>query len=165
MCGRKYQQQNLWKQKWVQAWKYQKQKIHFNISERKCSFRYDCDLYYFKYFHCWVHICNFLVCRSVGCCWIEIDLRWSSKTTRLAKREQHATTKQQQQQKPLKKAHDNFLKSPVPPTMAALYWHCFLGAGSKVHVTFHRSRVHIGHCTIDELLSHTDFTRSNRVVC
>ena len=24
------------------------------------------DLYYFKYFHCCVHICNFLVCRSVG---------------------------------------------------------------------------------------------------
>ena len=22
--------------------------------------------YYFKYFHCYVHICNFLVCRSVG---------------------------------------------------------------------------------------------------
>ena len=29
-------------------------------------FRYDFDLYYFKYFHCCVHICNFLVCRSVG---------------------------------------------------------------------------------------------------
>ena len=40
--------------------------IHFNISERKCSFRYACDLYYFKYFHYFVHICNFLVCRSVG---------------------------------------------------------------------------------------------------
>ena len=44
----------------------QKQKIHFNISERKSSYRYDCDLYYFKYFYCCVHICNFLVCRSVG---------------------------------------------------------------------------------------------------
>ena len=37
-----------------------------SISKRKCSFRYDCDLYYFKYFHCWVHICSFLVCRSVA---------------------------------------------------------------------------------------------------
>ena len=27
---------------------------------------YDSDLYYFKYFHCCVLICNFLVCRSVG---------------------------------------------------------------------------------------------------
>ena len=54
------------KAKMSASMQYQKQKIHFNISERKCSFRYDCDLYYFKYFHCCVHICNFLVCRSVG---------------------------------------------------------------------------------------------------
>ena len=28
--------------------------------------KYDFDLYYFKYFHCCVHIYSFLVCRRVG---------------------------------------------------------------------------------------------------
>ena len=46
--------------------------------------------------------------------------------------------------------------------MAALHWRGFLGAWSKVQVTFHRSRAHTGHSSIDKLLSHTDFNRSNR---
>ena len=36
------------------------------LREKMQLYIYDCDLYYFKHFHCCVHICNFLVCRSVG---------------------------------------------------------------------------------------------------
>ena len=37
-----------------------------SISHRENAVIYDCDLYYFKYFHCCVHICNFLVCEVSG---------------------------------------------------------------------------------------------------